>query len=331
MVRFLTLVLATFGAAFLVIRTIMGWWSRVRVVARLDDAQNAEDAPELDPRREERVFLVEKPGPWEAVLDFVLYVKSWGRALARKRGVLVHDVARARSIAEEWEFIAMTKAADTRGLSYLPRRARDPLTLNLAKENLTRAGAPPEAHALIDRRLEKENGEFYMSLFSQAKLHAVDLTPDNTPERSYFKKYFQPLMVSFAEDQFRQSAGPQADLPRDALVEHLGYLASRRVRAVRLTSATPMIDVDVLRGALPRPIPASGYKRKDKFEARAWNDDKATQAILLVVDPEQVENARVIESAVLKRLRDCTGIDHTEWTPDLDDPPQPACFLWHCS
>lgn len=320
-----------FVLSYGVLRGVQGalrWFNRIRVVRQLEAARQAPGSPELEASRPYRIFQAPEPAPVELLLDTALQIGATAASIKTNR-LLAPEIVKVENIADEWWFVAMRHAADTRGLKYLPPRARDPLTLHLAREHMTIAGAPAEAFAYIDARLQEVGtGQFYSRLFNSAVLRDVDQTPSVFPEiPTYFTKYFQPLMVSFAEETFRTSPGGGED-PREALLEHLVHLSSGRVAAARIAVGAPPPDPGLLTKKMARAVPG-GMSRGPKIEAKKWNQDDAVMSVLLVADPKCGEMARAIEARVETRTRQCSKeAPHMVWTSEIEKAESNIVLLW---
>lgn len=313
-------------------RGILRWNDRRRIARRLQVAALGPGKPTLDPNRDQVVFVAQGFTSSEKLVDVAVEVGARIVGPVKKRGVAIVEVAKTQSSEEQWELMAMRHARDVRGLSYLPPRVADPIQLYIALEYLSAANAPEAAKALIRARLEERDPEghekksvFFNTLFNPEALRAVDKNPASGEQDTYFSKFFQPLMVNFADQTYSRSAGNIDE--QDALQAHLRHLSERRVAAVRLSQRAPHIDPDILLSTLPRKLPGSIGKKKERDEVGKWNREKAVRAILIVSEPGCLGEAEIMEK-LIEAGWERSGLSPNVWTPITDPLPQTACFLW---
>lgn len=313
---------------FLTLRGVLRWANRQRSIARARKAWGLPGAPQLDPRRPLRMWRLAKPSTIEFVIETLHYSWLSVRGLATAREVIEQPQLKAENAAALTANVALMDAMDARGMVFLPPRVRSPLAVRLAIEQLRRSKAAPEAIAQLEKRqVGQQASKFYSDLFSETILQQVDATPDIAAGRDYFSKYFQPLMISFAEDLFAASAGQNAEEQGEVLTKHLVHLSNRKLVALRVTQTAPIPDIDSIVDKLPEEVPTKGFKAQARREAERRNK-QACRSVVIVSDHDSVARAQQIEHFIEKRIDNCS-IDYNVWTPQLDDEHVGSCcFLW---
>lgn len=314
-------------SVLLTIRTIFRWTARQRIAKQIREVAENPDAPDLDPNRATVVYVAQGYSPTEKLADTANEVFHHAKEIFSGRTVQPFEIAKTATTDEQWEIIAMREALNARGLHYLPKRVAFPIQLHLANQYLEWADAPATAKRLINDRLEEvEGGTFYAVLFNNAALEDMDKNPESGGGTTYFKKFFQPLMVSFAEEDFSRSAGSVDQ--RDALYRHLVYLSQHRVSAVRLTRASPRVDPKIVTETIPQPLPTAKFGKKgERATVAKWNREEACQAVLIVCEPDCLKEAELLENSIEQQWNASDVSPHV-WTPVTDPAPEQACFLW---
>lgn len=328
--RFLAAASATALTVLLPARSVLRWIERQKIARKLREAATSPEAPDLDPNTPELVFHAQGFSPTEKAVDLAVEIHARATQLLKGGHVEAREIAKAATTGEQWEFMALEWAKNAHGLHYLPKRVAFPLQLYLARQYLSWADAPPEAKQLITDRLDDaDKGNFFAALFNPAALADVDMNPESGGGDTYFKKFFQPLMVSFAKSAYSRTAG---DIPeREALYQHLVYLSKRRIVAARLTPGCQRVDPKTLTERLPRQLPPGKYgKKMERVAVAKYNREEAAQAVLIISEPSCIWNAEVLERVVQQAWNSC-GADAKVWTPITDPPPDQACFLWQTS
>lgn len=297
------------------------WRNKRASVAAVNAAVHRPDAPELEPNCPEFHFTVSQPGILEEAEYFAKTLRAGGR------GVRVVKM-KAVDSPEGYFLQCLSHAGATRGLKFLPVRVRYPIQLYITREHLTKANAPPEALDEVERRLRGlYDGPFYAALFSPASLHQADYSADRSGP-NYFKKFFQPLLVSFCDNDFVETAGTVV-LEEEALIEHVRYLCDNRVVAIRLESDDDSVDETAFFAALPDEIPSGVARRAVRRAKLRENLREKAQAVLIVASPEARARAQSLEMKLTSHLDGGrTRVSFSYWAPDIQNLPNPACWLW---
>lgn len=308
-------------------RGLRRWWNRQKIASRVEAAATSPEAPELNPDREAVIFTAQGFSPVEKAADIILELSVLATNAVQGRRIDSVEIALTASTDEQWEMMALRHVKDAHGVHFLPARVSFPIQLHLAMQYLQWADAPDGAQQLVRARLESvDKSNFYACLFNPATLAEIDQTPATGGGETYFKKYFQPLMVSFSQKAFSKSAGEVEE--RDALYEHLVLLSNHRVAAAKLTESHPQVDPAKLLRDLPQPIPTAKFAKKvSRAAAARWNRNDAVSSVLVISEPQTLADAQLLERAIQAKWVASTS-PFFVWTPVVDPAPEQACFLW---
>src|ERR1051326_6409457 len=234
------------------------------------------------PRQDDDVpaLIIIPPSPkiadWLVAGSEILYAKTQRKKTEWRRQTRDDDEADLH--AQE----ALVQAAYTRGLQYLPPRYANQLHLRIAREWIIAKQAPKDALALLDARIADLGQDILIdALFNPHALDELEIErPTNAPASTYFTKFFQPLMVAFHEDSFRNSAGVLPD-GQVILLEHMKLVSMRRVKALDLQAGLAQCTATTLCNLLPQPLPSS-FKPQEKLEIKQFNRKEAAHALVVI-------------------------------------------------
>lgn len=316
-------ILGLAGAAIPVAK-FLSWLNRRQTIQSIEQSSEDPDAPRLDPERPVKVFKPSGPTVW----DRLSTLGDWARATVQRSDVEYVELSRADDTAETAYMVAINRAAEVYGLTFLPPRIQNPVQLEIARRYLEDADAPTRAIQRAQTELEEvDTGPLFTQLFSEAVLNDVDLTPELGDSPDYFTKYFQPLLIAFSEREFVESAGEPPGERKKVLVEHLKHVSDGRVKAALFRGEGPVVRPDELKEHLPKPVPG-GYNQQRKRAAKKFNRNECCRGLLFVAELDRLDAARLSEKTVNDRLDSVNSLEYARWTPDIDRDPPEACFLW---